>query len=110
MATNRVLLGLFVVNLLVTALLAVWVVSVATGNDSWLPAAVNPAPSTVEDLEQLGAEVDAVDAKAQAAGELASSACEGSLDMVGQLQSFYDIEVYGPDCGIPDGYDFYDSW
>ena len=71
MATNRVLLGLLGVNLLVTALLAVWVVSVATGNDSWLPSSLNPTAAVREDLDAAlddanSVEVDISDAQATA--------------------------------------------
>ena len=39
---------LIVANLIVTVVLAVWVVLFATGNDSLLPPALDPSSETVE--------------------------------------------------------------
>lgn len=57
----RLLLGLLVGNLVVTTLLVVWVVSVASGNQAWLPAALNPTAAVREDLDDALAAVDSAE-------------------------------------------------
>ena len=74
MATNRLLLGLLVGNLVVTALLIVWVVSVATGNSSWLPNGLNPTAAVSEDLDDALAAADSVEYEVSEAQSTADDA------------------------------------